>query len=317
MSHPVDPWPIAATGTVGHFLKGKFTLDRTTFIPNPEKRMERTLQKSHVEGELCLGEGGIWTRTQQAEMPWDEVRVHRKGQKPIQFQVDAKDQMTIQPAGLIRPEGTSGFFIGELFGWSDLSVGGSPKWSLPETLAQFRFKGVEKGVYRGVSPKGAEVEIVTDIGGARIRKIVFREKIGSFETTRGTQYSRWNKMGAWYVPMEGVSSIQVRDPLSGYRESDVTGFRITGLRVDKDREQPPFQEGMIFRELRTGGKPLVYRYEKGKYVPTTDPGSVFIPGRLKTHESSSLPALLILLVLVAGIGLMWRNYRRHQRLPKA
>lgn len=317
MPKPADPWPIAATGALGLPLKGRFTLDRTTFVPNPENPTERTFQKSHVEGELHLGANGIWTRTQAPEAPWDDVRVHQKGQKPIQFQIDARGEMTIQPTGLILPQSGTAFTIGELFGWSDLAFGGSSKRSMAETLAHFRLKSVENGVYRGVSPKGTEVEIVTDLGGARVLRMEFREKIGTFELTRSTQYSRWNKMGGWYVPLEGICSFQLRDPVSNHREADITGFKISDLRLDKDREPPPYQEGMLFREFDPGHKTLAFRYEKGKYVPTSDPGNVFIPGRIRKDESSPLPAMFAALILAAGLGLIWRNYRRHQRLAKA
>lgn len=302
-----DPWPVAVA-PITKPLSGKFTLDRTTFVPNFDRAGERTFQKTHQDGEVHVGPQGYWYRVQQKEMPCDEVHVGLKGQRPLEFQIDSRAEMTIEPVGLFRPNGSTVFMIGEPFGWSDLSLGGSaPKRTIRETLATFRFESVENGVYRGKTAKGVEVEIETDQNGARLRRIEIRVRDKGFTLTRRTEYSAWQKVGDRTIPTAGTCSYRADFIAEGIRESDVATFKLTDLKADASLPTPPFQEGMLFRDLNTSGPPKAFRYQKGKYVPTTDPGNVYIPGRLKKHESSPVAPILVVMGAVGAVVYYWRR----------
>lgn len=302
-----DPWP-PAVAPATQPLTAHLAIDRTTYIPNFQNPAERHFQKSHLEGEIHVGPQGFWTRTTQKEMPWDDVQVFRKGEKPTQFQIDSKAEMTIEPVGLFRTEGSTTFAIGEPFGWTDLNLNGvPPKRTLEETLRPFKIESKENGLYRGKNSKGIEVEIATDEAGARLRRLEFRDIQKGFQLTRRTEYTAWQKIGDRYIPTAGLCSLRVDYLADGVRESDIAAFKLTNLHAEPTPAKPPFQEGMLFRELTTSGPPKAFRYEKGKYLPTKDPGNVFIPGRLKVHDPSPIAPILVAMAATGAVALYIRR----------
>ncbi|MGV3615056.1 MAG: hypothetical protein ACO1SV_06950 [Fimbriimonas sp.] len=305
-------WP-PAVDPIGIHVEAKVALDRTTFVPNPENPSERLYQRAHSEAEVHAGPNGTWSLTRFTDRPWDEVQVLRRGRPNTNFQVNPKPDMLLQTTGTLLPSGGSAYLPAEPFGWCDTSLGNpTAERTYRDTLARFRVTAVERQgdrqTFRGVGPAGLTATVVTDLTGRRLREMTFEHLAPGFRLTRHTEYRAWEKVGGHFVPTKGMLSFQVDQAGVGGRESDVTSFTLTNLKTTAKPMPPPFEEGMLFREIGAG-MPKAFLYRKGVYVPTKDPGAVYVKSPPK-REPPSPAGLYLLIGTVIGSGFIFLRRSR-------
>jgi hypothetical protein len=266
--------------------------------------------KKTIVGELHLRGNTVWTIESEKGQGIKRVDAILNG-RFVSFTLDSKDEMSIQPTGILFEEGHGGFSAVELLNrclFARGPVGSGLNWN--EVLSGYSLtedppQG-DRRTWKGSGPRPYKAEIVMAPQGLAV--ISFRSTEPSYMFERRTEYSDWRTIQNIPIPMKARHRF-----LESLKEGNSAGsgtdikiqFSVTKM-LPVESASPPLQDGMIFYKFGDDGSKSTFRFQNREFVKVSDPGNV-----PKSNVAISAWVYIVLGLVIASLlaFAIWRWYK--------
>ncbi len=268
--------------------------------------------ETRIRGRMILVGDDVWTQEGEVGTGIQRVDAILNG-RYVSFTVDTRNEMVIEPTGILNTEGHGGFTPVEclrrmLFAKNPAGNG----LSMTQVLNAYHLTSSSKEhevAYSGKGPKPYQASLAIDRAKKALKYLRFASVDPTYEFERKTEFLDWQVRGDLEIPTKVkyrfFESIPGADHVAIENKVE---FKITTFLPDSEARSVDVPNGMIFYKIDSdSGKKTAYRYANGKFEPTSDPGNQF---KNKDQSNSMYMAAGIIAVVLGMVTVCVHRARR-------